>query len=98
MKANAHTTLQQFGGTKALVMIGGKASADAEGTLSVRFKGSRKVNFVTISLNADDTYTMTFSKYSPSKFMVTKVKELEGIYCDQLGEAFEQYTGLFLSL
>jgi hypothetical protein len=98
MKANAHTTLQQFGGNRALLMIGGKASADSDGTLLVRFKGSRRVNLVSIALDANDTYMMTFSKYSPSKFTVTKVKEFEGIYCDQLAEAFEQYTGLFLSL
>lgn len=102
MKANADTTLQQFGGNKALAMIGGKAikhpAGYAHGTLAIRFKGNRKVNYVTFELNVDDTYTLTFSKYSPSKFTLTKVQELDAVYCDQLQQVFESVTGLYLSL
>ena len=88
-----------MGGSRHLSMMIGANNfvAETDGNyLTFRFKGSRKYNMVTITLNALDTYDIEFQKYSPSKFTVTTVDVFSGAYADMLIDVFEDATGLFL--
>jgi hypothetical protein len=95
----ANTTLQQIGGSGRLaMMIGAKHFLSHEdGSLTFKFKGSRKMNYIRITLDACDTYTMSFQKFSPSKGTVKMVEEISGVYNDMLKSIFESKTGLYLS-
>jgi hypothetical protein len=90
----------QMGGRRLEIMIGAyNFVAETDGNyLRFRFKGSRKYNMVTITLNALDTYDIEFQKYSPSKFTVTTVDVFAGAYADMLIDVFEDATGLYLSI
>ena len=91
----------QLGGSGRLSMMIGANNFVAETNgdyLRFRFKGSRKFNMITITLNALDTYDIEFQKYSPSKFTVTTVENFKGAYADMLVSVFEKTTGLYLSL
>ena len=96
----ANTTLNQLGGGNRLsAMIGAKHFMSHEdGTLSFKFKGNRKMNYIRITLDASDTYTMSFQKFSPSKGTVKVILEVSMVYNDQLKAVFEQETELYLSL
>ena len=91
---------KQMGGGRLEVMIGAyNFAAKRDGNyLTFRFRGSRKFNMVTITLNAMDTYDIEFQKYSPSKFTVTTVEKFDGAYGDMLVSVFEKTTGLYLSI
>lgn len=92
-----NVTFRQFGGGRAMVMIGGQALA-APDRLTIKFKAPaiNKANTLVITLDADDTYTMTFWKIRGAK--MTQLEAVEGVYCDQLRPIFEKRTGLYLSL
>lgn len=87
----AHTIQKQIG-AKTLFMLGAKNLAGGENYLSFRIRGSKKVNYVKISLNTNDLYTMEFGKVWGLKY--TKKTELENIYADQMHEMIERETGL----
>ena len=107
----ANTILNQMGGfgkLKCFVGINNHCALDAG--LQFSFKGSRKMNNVSIELNSMDTYDMKFFKIptlrsncSPKaldKYFenIEKCKipiaEFNGMYYDQLVEVFEETTGL----
>lgn len=95
----AKTILQQFGGNKALTMLGGQAMILPGGkALGIKWPNKKrsKGNYVEIELQSDDTYDMTF--YNLSMKAKKKVKEYKGIYADQLRDIFEQQTGWKLRL
>lgn len=96
----AQTTLSQLGGSGRLTaMIGadGFGAADDDATLVFRFKGSRKGgNVVHITLDATDTYSVTFFKCSGYSY--NRVGAYDGVHADQLRNVFETHTGLYLSL
>ena len=96
----AKNIMTQLGGNRLQAMIGAyNFVAETNGNyLRFRFKGSRKFNMVTITLNALDTYDIEFQKYSPSKFTTTTVENFEGAYADMLVSVFENTTGLYLSI
>jgi hypothetical protein len=96
----ANTILAQLGGNRFAMMTGAKnfvGSADAL-MFSIGGGAKNKINKVRITLTPDDLYTVEFMKYSPSKFTVTEIAKVEGIYCDMLQETFTNYTGFFTSL
>jgi len=95
----ANTTLSQLGGSGRLsAMVGAKHFLSHEdGSLTFKFKGSRKMNYVRITLDASDTYTVSLQKFSPSKGTVKVVEEISGVYNDMLKSIFESKTGLYLS-
>ena len=99
-QANAISTtiLNQLGGGGRLAaMIGARHFVSHEnGELTFRFKGSRRVNMLRVSLNASDTYTVEFMKYSPQRFTAATVEEFSGVYCDMLQDLFESTTGLYI--
>lgn len=54
------------------------------------------INIVKIDLMPTDTYTVTFFKARGSR--CAELKQIEGVYCDNLRRVFESETGLTLSL
>ena len=54
------------------------------------------INHVKITLNSMDTYDLVFSGIRGTNCKV--IKEISGIYGDQLREVFSNTTGLVLSL
>lgn len=108
----AETIYNQLGGGRFAVMTGAKNFAFDNNML--RFKIGRnasKANTVKVELMADDTYAMTFTKYTPYKFTIKKdgtfketkeseksIAEYKGVYCDQLQNIFTVVTGMYTSL
>jgi len=93
----AETIIKQLGGLgKLKAMVAGHSFATNGSDLTFKFKGSRNSNCINIALDPDDTYSITF--YKLKKFDAVTVKELTGIYCNQLIPLFEETTGLYLSL
>lgn len=86
---------EQLGGRGFGLMVGAKnlmSHADGRGALSLRFKGSRKANYLKVILTDRDDYTLEFCKVSRYDF--DKVKTIEGVYADSLQEVFRAETGL----
>ena len=97
-------TIQQLGGFgKLKAMVGAHTfiKHEAEKALSFKFKGSRKCNYIKITLDASDTYNVEIGRVTNGKvkgFTYKVIDESAGIYCDQLKPLFESITGLYLSL
>jgi hypothetical protein len=92
----AKTILMQLGGSNRLqVFTGAYNFVAVPYGVSFRIK-NRKVNYVKIVLNAMDTYDVEFGLIRGANYKV--VKELNGIYNDQLVEVFTRYTGMALRL
>ena len=92
----AKTILMQLGGSNRLQMFTGAYNFVAVPYgVSFRIK-NRSVNYVKIVLNAMDTYDIEFGRISGVNYKI--VKELSGIYNDQLVEVFTRYTGMVLRL
>lgn len=90
-------TLNQMGGISRLqTMIGAyNFSKDGE-SVSFKFKSCEKANACVIILEPSDTYTVKF--YKQSGYECPMVESFDDVYCDQLIQVFEMFTGLFLSL
>jgi hypothetical protein len=96
MKA-ADEILNQLGGNKFIAMTGATCYSDNNGnTLVAKFKGSKIANIVYVTINSMDTYDVKICKYRGMN--VNTVKEVEGVYCDQLRHVFEQVTKLYTKL
>ena len=104
-----NTILQQLGGNKFIVMTGSKNFLGDGYTLRMHLaKNMSKANRLEITLDADDTYTMRFYKYTAGRlnkktfsFTEDKVSEiytLSGVYCDMLQQVFTQVTGMYTRL
>lgn len=91
------TIVQQLGGSgKLKVMIGAYNFLTNGDDLSFKFKGSRVANYVKIKLNSLDLYDVEFGKIRGHNYKI--VREVEGLYWDQLKPIFENTTKLYLSL
>ena len=99
------TILSQLGGTRFVVMTGSKNFLQDGNTLRMHLcKNRSKANRLTITLDADDTYTMRFYQYTQPRLnhktftftdeKVVEIKTFNGVYCDQLQELFTIVTGL----
>lgn len=110
-KEVATTILQQLGGNKFIVMTGAKDFFALEngGGLGMSIpRNKSKANRLKIKLMPDDTYTLEWIKFSPSRWQpkkltftepkVTVLKTQEGVYCDMLQEFFTEYTGMYTHL
>ena len=100
-KEIAETIIQQMGGIgKLKSMIGAENfSYNTNGELTFKFKMCKKSNCVQIFYDqGTDLYNITFLKINLEKLEIKKIEKFEQIYCDQLIEIFEQFTGLRLSL
>lgn len=105
----ADIILNQLGGNKFIVMTGSKNFVADGNTLRMQLaKNASKANRLYITLDADDTYTMRFFKYTAPRFnsktcsfteaKVTEVKTVNGVYCDMLQDIFTNVTGLYTRL
>jgi hypothetical protein len=93
----AKEILRQLGGSKFVVMTGSKNFVSDNNKLTMQLTtNALKAKWLTITLDASDTYTMKFLKLKGSE--LTTLKEIEGVYCDQLQTLFTKYTGLYTSL
>ncbi len=71
---------------------------DNDGSLAFKFSGSRKVNYVKITLNCMDTYDVEFGKIKKFNYVKDEQRSRDGVYGDMLVDLFEQATGLYLSI
>lgn len=96
-KEQAQIALDQMGGQgKLKAMIGMSNVVYGDHGVSFKFKMSQKYNYCSIQLTAMDEYEMTLSKALGVD--QKNIKEINGLYCDQLKSVFEAETGLYLSL
>lgn len=95
----AKTILAQLGGQRFLTMTGAKFLFAHVSALSFHLPSNFAkdgINRVRIDLTAQDLYDVTFSRARGIKiFYQSKV---DGLYCDQLREAFTEATGLEVAL
>lgn len=95
----AQTILEQLGGKTFALCTGAKNFVGEENALSFRLPANfaeKKINFVKITLGADDLYTVEF-KYIRG-VTIKDISTHEGIYCDMLDELFIDQTGLYTRL
>lgn len=94
--------LQQMGGANRLKMLAGLRSYTGdETTLYLGFPvwdhvDNGKFNSLSIRLEPNDTYTMTFWYQRGLKKSNEQVRS--GVYCDQLIEVFESVTGVYITM
>lgn len=91
----AQTILEQLGGNKFVIMTGAKQFVAIPN--GIRFKlpanfADKGINFVVITLDSMDTYTMIFAKVRGMN--IKPIEESYGIYCDMLQSEFKRVTGL----
>lgn len=96
MSQVARTILQQLGGNGFIAMTGAHTLLSHEnkrGGLSLKFKGSRKANYLEVTLDHSDTYDLRFCQIGRN-FNVKEVEQIDGVYCDMLQDIFKRVTGL----
>lgn len=91
--------VQQMGGANRLrAMLNADIREIPQGVW-IRFPNRQrsKGNLVEIKLQPDDTYEVTF--YNEGRLAERKqVKQVDGVYADQLVGLFERQTGLYLRI
>lgn len=95
----ANTILEQLGGRRFALMTGAKHFVGSDDALSFRLPSnfaSNGINAVRVRLEADDTYTVQFSKVRGTK--VSLIATEDTVYCDTLRATFKRITGLDTSL
>lgn len=96
-KQVAEIIIQQMGGFGRLKCMVGADYFVANGNdVSFKFKGSKVANYIKIKLNEMDLYDIEFGKIWGYNYKI--VKEVNGVYNDQLISIFEDTTKLYLSL
>lgn len=97
----ADTILAQLGGGKFIAMTGANGFIQGGRTLSFKLpRGARDgINGVSITLTPGDLYDVEFLKVSGGRSYSRKVvREVMGVYADQLRSVFTSVTGLETSL
>lgn len=92
---NYVTVLKQLGGEnklRAMIGINSIGYDNDSKTVIFKFKGSRKANQVSITLNNNDLCDLDFFK-GMRQVLVTK-----DIGCEELKTVFEKMTGLYLTI
>lgn len=96
-KQVAEIIVQQLGGFgKLKCMVAANNFGTSGDNLSFKFKGSKIANYIKITLNSLDLYDVEFGKIWGHNYKV--IKEVNGVYNDQLIPIFENTTKLYLSL
>jgi len=94
----ANEILRQLGGRKFIAMTGVKNLAGGEDHLQMHLtRNSSKAKYLSIKLETNDTYTMTFSKLDRNYNLII-IKEIENVYADQLQEIYTNVTGQYTRL
>jgi hypothetical protein len=95
----AREILAQLGGGRFIAMTGAKNLGSYENALSFKLPSNFAtggINYVKVTLTAMDDYAIEFGKLRGTTYKV--IKTLEGVYNDNLRDAFESVTGLRTSL
>ena len=102
------TMMNQLGGAhRVFPMIGARgvcASLRNDGATQLRMmwaaKARKMVNYVAITLEGDDTYTVEFERRGVNGVVraAKPVAKFEGVYAEDLIRLFESTTGLYLHL
>lgn len=93
----ADIIIDQLGGWKFLGMVNVKHYTATDNSLILCFTGSPKATHCTITLDADDTYHVTFNRttiHRNGTHEFAQVFSERGVYCDQLQTIFSDVTGL----
>jgi hypothetical protein len=93
-KEIATTILQQLGGNRFIAMTGAKNFLAVEAGLTFQIPQKNNINKVNITLDVDDTYRMTFYKFSMKNLTTKIIYTVGGVYFDQLQKIFTEQTGL----
>ena len=94
----ALTIAEQLGGLRRLsMMVGARNFVSSEDSLTFKLGRGAKdgITHVTVTLDADDTYTVRFCRCWGTK--VTEKGTSSGIYNDMLVALFESSTGFYLT-
>lgn len=94
----ATTIFNQLGSYVFKIATGAHTLTHTHNSLKFWFEGCNEANICCITLNGLDLYDITFSKSRPTEPKDETVETYENIYCDQLTELFEEFTGLCTSL
>lgn len=87
------TILMQLGGGKFLAMTGSDNLSASRNSLQMRLRRNKSgANFLVIELTPQDDYTMVFTRATVRSRKI--VKQIEGVYHDQLQHLFTHVTGL----
>jgi hypothetical protein len=98
VKDVANIIFEQLGGNRFAMMTGAKNFVSDSGSLMFSIPKNKSVyNRVRLTLSPHDTYDVEFLKVD-RKGIITKSKELLGVFSNQLQSVFEQTTGLRTSL
>ena len=94
----ANTILAQLGGNRFLAMTGARNLMGGENMLTMKLgKGAPDgITHLTVTLDADDTYTVLFQKVRGAK--VAEITKHVGVYADMLTDVFYNATGFLTSL
>jgi hypothetical protein len=92
----ANTILAQLGGNKFLAMTGAKNLVGSDDTLSFRIPASNGINHVSVTLDCNDTYRVTFGKFAKLELRIVHTQG--DVYADQLQTLFTDQTGLLTRL
>lgn len=98
MSAVAKTILQQLGGGRFVAMTGAKDFVSSDDTLRFTIPLSNGINRVSITLDCNDTYRVTFNKWNARKLQNLIVYSVGDVYADQLQTVFTNQTGLLTRL
>ena len=88
----AQTIYNQFGGHKAMYMIGANNMTYDTNAFMFRFKMCKKFNHCTITLNSNDLYDVRFCKIWGCD--IKRDVTFNDVYCDKLVKLFEEQTQL----
>jgi hypothetical protein len=89
----ASIILEQLGGNRFIAMTGAKNLLAGERTLSFKIPRSNDITHVSITLDCEDTYRVTFNKIVGTKPPVI-IHTRGSVYADQLQTLFTDQTGL----
>lgn len=109
MSTVANEIYRQIGGNRFATMTGSKNFVADGNTLRMTLaKNGSKANRLYITLDGDDTYTMRFFRYTPSRLStktytfteekVQEVKTITGVYFDELERNFTEVTKMYTRL
>ena len=97
----ARTILEQLGGNRFVAMTGAKDFVGGPDFLAFKLPArfaQDGINYVRITLDPDDTYTMSFCKCNWRTLVKYEIAEHDRVYCDSLQSIFRTSTGLDTSL
>lgn len=91
------TIIEQLGGARFAVMTGASFFvSEIDRCVNVKFAGSGKANFMQVTLELDDTYTVSFSQTRGLK--MKNVSKYYMVHATDLQWLFTNVTGLLTRL